>query len=171
LKRILNAFILSFALVLFATGCDALQAIAPLPQATSIPTPTAIFSTPTALPTLGNLEPLDAAYCMEPASDSHDPEYNLLRFFASGVVLEATVQGKNDCPETWVYIAPYLLETATDTFNHGEYQFSASQIRFTLAPANSSKVSGTVTGKIEGDMMILQRQGTEMTYIRVYGGK
>jgi hypothetical protein len=170
-KRSLIVLILSFTLIPLLTSCDALQAIAPLPQATSIPTPTTIIDAPTTLPTLGVLEPLDAAYCMEPASDSHDPEYNVLRFFPSGVVLEVTVSGQASCPDTWDYIAPYLLETATDTFNHGEYQFSASQIRFVLAPANSDTMAGTVAGRIDGDKMILQRQGTEMIYIHVYGGK
>jgi hypothetical protein len=170
-KRWLIVLTLSIALIPLAAGCAALQRIAPLPQATPVLTPTATLDTPTILPTLGTLEPLDAAYCLEPAPDSHDPEYNLLRFFPGGMVLEATVQGKASCPETWTYIAPYLLETSTDTFNHGEYQLSASQIRFTLAPPNSTKAVGTVTGSIEGDKMILQRQGTEMIYVRVYGGK
>jgi hypothetical protein len=171
MKKTFILFILLLILVCLATGCDTFQAIAPLPQATAIPTPTTAISTPTPLPTLGVLEPLDAAYCLEPATDSHDPEYNLLRFFPSGVVLEVTVAGQNSCPETWNYIAPYLLETATDTFNHGEYQYSSSQLRFALAPANSDQMAGTVTGRIEGDEMILQRQGTEMIYIFVYGGK
>jgi hypothetical protein len=48
--------------------------------------------------------------------------YKLLRFFPSGVILEVTVKGQSSCQETWDYIAPYLFETATDTFNHGEYQ-------------------------------------------------
>jgi hypothetical protein len=170
-KKPIILFVFCTVLAALAAGCDALQAIAPLPQATVAPTATTIINTPTPLPTLGALEYLDAATCLEPAPDSHDAEYNLLRFFPSGVVLEMTVQGQNSCQATWDYIAPYLVETATDTFNHGEYQFSASQIRFALAPANSDQVAGIVTGRIEGDQMILQRQGTEMIYIFVYGGK
>lgn len=163
-------FVLCIALAALAAGCDALQAIAPLPQATIAPSPTAIINTPTSFPTLGNLEYLNAAFCLEDDPDNDDDEYNVLRFFPSGVVLEVKVQGHGSCQVTWDYIAPYLIETATDTFNHGEYQLSGSQIRFALAPANSDQMAGIVTGRYEADKMILQQQGVGMEYILVYGG-
>jgi hypothetical protein len=162
-------FILSVILVTLVAGCDALQAIAPLPQATVEPTARTVNNTATPLPTLGALEYLDAAYCLISGTD--DDEQNLLRFFPSGVVFEVKVQGHGSCQATWDYIAPFLIETATDTFNHGEYQLSGFQIRFALAPANSDQVAGFVTGRYDGDKMLLQQQGVEMEYILVYGGK
>jgi hypothetical protein len=86
------------------------------------------------------------------------------------VVLEMTVQGYEGCQDSWDHVAPYLSDSATDTFSHGEYQLSGSQIQFWLAPAGSDEAAGTVTGRYEGDKMILQRQGAEMEYILVYGG-
>lgn len=164
-------FILCVAIVVCMTGCDALQAIAPLPQATIAPTPTAVINTPTPFPTLGNLEYMDAAYCMDKGPGNDDDEYNLLRFFPSGMVLELKVQGKGSCQASWDYVAPYLIETATDVFNHGQYQLSGSQIQFALAPAGSDQVAGIVTGRYEADKLVLQQQGVGMEYILVYGGK
>jgi hypothetical protein len=163
--------VFSFILISPVTGCDALQAIVPLPQATIEPTATVVISTPTALPTLGNLEYLDATYCLIPETSNLDAEYNLLRFFSNGVVLEMTVQGYSNCQEAWQKTAPYISATATDTFSHGEYQFSGSLIQFWLGPAGSNQAAGTVTGKYAGDTLILQRQGAEMIYTLVYGGK
>jgi hypothetical protein len=168
-KKAIISFFLSIVLASLAAGCGALQAIAPLPQPTVVPTATAIINTPTHLPTLGALEYLDAAYCLN--ADSIDDEHNLLRFFPSGVVLEVKVQGHNTCQETWEYIAPYLIETAMDQYNHGEYQFSGPTIRFTLAPAHSDQTAGIVMGSYEEDKLLLQQQGVVMEYILVYGGK
>jgi hypothetical protein len=156
---------------LLVSGCDVFQAIAPLPAATVAPTATILLNTATPFPTLGALETLDAAYCLDDDLDNDDHEYNLLRFFPSGVVLEMTVQGYKSCQESWDHVAPYLSETATDTFNHGEYQFSGSFIQFWLAPAGSNQSAGTVAGRYEEDRLILQRQGVEMEYRLIYGGK
>ncbi|MFH1523995.1 MAG: hypothetical protein ABIF04_03445, partial [Chloroflexota bacterium] len=162
-------FALLIILASLVAGCNALRAVAPLPEPTISPTPTTILYTPTPLPTLGTLEYLNAAYCFDD-DPNPDDEYNLLRFFRSGVVLELKVQGKGSCQASWDYVSPYLIETATDTFNHGEYQLSGSQIQFTLAPANSDEVAGIVTGRYEGDKMLLQQQGVSMEYVLVYGG-
>jgi hypothetical protein len=158
-------------LVMLAVGCNALKEIAPLPQATIEPTPTTLIDPPTPLPTLGALEYLDAAYCLAPETVNIDAEFNLLRFYPNGVVLEMTVSGYGDCQEAWQKTSPYLSVTATDTFSHGEYQFSGSFIQFWLAPAGSNKAAGTVAGKYTGDKLLLQRQGTEMDYSLVFGGK
>ena len=155
-------------LVFLVAGCDALTGTIPSSQETGTPVPAA---TSTPVPTLGDLEPLDAAYCMESAPDAHETEYSVLRFFPSGIVLQVTVKGQKSCEETWDYIKSYLKETATDTFSHGEYQYSDGQIQFALAPAGSDEMAGTVSGRIEDDELILQQQGTEMVYILVYGGK
>lgn len=155
------------ALLFFLTGCDVLFGTVPSSDGESA---SVLASTGTPLPTLGELEPLDAAYCMESAPDAHEKEYSVLRFFESGVVLQVTVEGRDSCEETWDYIKSYLKETATNTFSHGEYQYSKGQIRFSLAPPGSDEMAGEVTGRIEEDKMILQQQGTEMIYVLVYGG-
>lgn len=139
--------------------------IVPSSQALGTPVPPAVT---TAVPTLGELEPLDAAYCKDPAPDAHEVEFSVLRFFPSGVVLHVTVKGQNSRIKTWNYIKSYLKETATDTFSHGEYQYSQGQIQFALAPAGSDEMAGTIYGRIEEDKMILDQQGTEMIYYLVY---
>jgi hypothetical protein len=170
-KKPIILFLIGMALTALIAGCSGLQAIAPLPQATIPPTPTILLNTPTPLPTLGDLEYLDATYCLIPETSNIDAEYNLLRFFPNGVVLEMTVQGYNNCQEAWEKTAPYLSATATDIFSHGEYQFSGSLIQFWLAPAGSNKAAGTVTGKYTEDKMALKRQGAEMEYTLIFGGK
>ena len=161
----------SIVIAVLATGCGALRTIAPLPQPTALPTLTITINTPTPLPPMGTLEYLDAAYCLAPETENIDAEYNILSFFPNGVVLEMTVQGYAGCQDSWDHVAPYLSDSATDTFSHGEYQLSSSLIQFWLAPAGSDEAAGIVTGRYEGDKMILQRQGAEMEYILVYGGQ
>ena len=156
-------------LFLFITGCEAITGAMPSAQATDTPVKTETAS-PT--PTWGELKTLDSAYCMESDPEAHETEFFVLRFFPSGVVLQVTVKGQTTWEETWDYIEPYLKDTATDTFSHGEYIYSEGRIEFTLAPAGSDEVSGTVTGRIEGEELILDQQGTEMVYYLVYyGGK
>ena len=158
-------------IILLIAGCNVLQQIAPLPDSTFDPTPTKAVVTPTPLPSLGELTALSAAYCLPPAPDAHEVEFTFLRFFRSGVVLQVTVKGQKSCSEAWAYIDPFLKESATDTFNHGEYQHSEGEVRFALAAAGSDKMSGMLTGWIEDDQLIMQQQGTEMIYDRVYGGE
>ncbi len=155
-------------LVFFLTGCEALTGTMPTIETTDTPAPK-VTSTP--VPTLGEMEPLDAAYCMESAPDAHETEFSVLRFFPSGVVLHVTVKGQYSCAETWDYISDYLSETATDIYSHGEYQYSDGQIQFALAPPGLDETAGTVAGRIEGNEMILNQQGTEMVYVCVYGGE
>lgn len=162
------------ALVVFAalfSGCSTLEEVFPMPDETADPTPTTAVGTATPLPTLGELEPLDAAYCLESPPDAHELEFTVLRFFASGVVLQVNVKGQSSCSETWEYIAPYLKEGATDIYSHGEYQYSQGQIRFALAPAGSDEMAGEISGVIDGSELILDIQGTQKVYVLVYGGE
>ncbi len=154
------------------SACDVLRSIVPLPEPTASPTPTAILPTPTPFPTLGQLEYIDAAYCLDPVINQiqDEDELNFLRFFPSGVVLDFNVANHGGCAGTWEYIAPYVEETATDIFSHGRYELSGSAIRFTLAPPGSDVISGTVMGRYEGETLILQKQGAEMTYILIFVG-
>jgi len=154
-----------------AAGCSALQEIVPLPDETANPTATPVASEATPMPTLGELEQLSAAYCLPPAPDAHEVEFTIYRFFKSGMVMQVTVKGQKTCAEAWDYINPYLKESATDIYSHGEYEYSEGQIRFALAPPGSDEVAGTISGRIEGDEMILELQGTERTYDLVYGGE
>ena len=164
-------------LAILLAGCGAIRAIFPLPEATITPTPTTVINTLTPSLTMGALERLDAAFCLDenPTLNDEqldeDDEHNILRFFPSGLVFELKVSGHGHCEGSWDYIAPYLVETATDVFNHGQYQFSGTQIQFELAPAGSDEVAGVVTGRYEGDKLILLQQGVEMEYVLVYGGK
>ncbi|MFZ5879074.1 MAG: hypothetical protein ACOY0R_06875 [Chloroflexota bacterium] len=168
MKKTSLVFLLVAFLSLLAGGCDLVQAFAPPP--TSVPTPTTAAHTETPLPTLGAAEYLDAAYCTKSHID--DNEFSLIRFYPSGVVLDLMVQGYASCEEAWEKTAPYLGEDAINRFSHGEYQFSGSQIRFTLSPANSNQVVGTVTGRYHGEKMFLARQGAdEWEYTLVFGGK
>lgn len=169
MNRTITLISLLGILMLLSTGCSASQAIAPLPQATIVPSPTTILITPSPLPTLGKLEYLDAGYCLK--EDTLDDELNLLRFFPSGVVLMVITQGQNSCQDAWTNLAPYLIEADQQKFSHGIYQFSGTTIQFSLAPAHSDLVAGVVTGSYQGESLLLQQQGVEMEYILVYGGK
>lgn len=156
-------------LSLLIIGCEAITGAMPSSQATDTPVTTET-SSPT--PTWGELKTLDSAYCMESDPEAHETEFFVLRFFPNGVVLQVTVKGQTTREATWDYIEPYLEDTATDTFSHGEYIYSEGRIEFTLAPAGSDEIAGTVTGRIEDGELILDQQGTEMVYYLVYyGGK
>jgi hypothetical protein len=168
-KQIFLLLAMMFFILVFA-GCSVLQEVAPLPDETANPTATTAIVTATPLPTLGELEPLDAAYCLESAPDAHEKEFFVIRFFSSGVVMQVTVKGQSSCKETWEYIDPYLKESATDIYNHGEYEYSQGQVRFALAPAGSDEMAGEINGRIEDNQLILDQQGTEKIYNLVYGG-
>jgi hypothetical protein len=81
------------------------------------------------------------------------------------------VPGFSGCQESWEHVAPYLSDTATDTFSHGEYQLSGSLIYFWLGPAGSNEAAGTVRGRYEVDKLVLQRQVAEVEYTLIHGGK
>ena len=68
------------------TSCSIVENIAPPPAATEIPTPKNEDPTPTPEPTLGEPEYISAVYCWESHID--DGEYNLIRFFPSGNLID-----------------------------------------------------------------------------------
>ncbi|MBT3319844.1 MAG: hypothetical protein HN948_06510 [Clostridia bacterium] len=171
MKKQIFLLMAGMLLVFFTAGCSVLQEIVPLPGETANPTATTAIVTATPLPTLGELEWLDAAFCLQSEPDAHELEFFVLRFFKSGVVMQVTVKGQDSCKQTWEYINPFLKETATDIYNHGEYEYSQGQIRFALAPPGSDEMSGEVNGRIEDNQLILEQQGTEKIYNLVYGGK
>ncbi len=157
-------------LLFIFVGCDTIEEVFPMPDETANPTPTPRSETSTPLPTLGELTALDAAYCLQSDPDAHELEFNIIRFFPSGVVMQVNIKGQKSCSEAWEYLEPFLIETATDIYSHGEYQHSEGEVRFALAPPGSDETSGEVTGRIEGDELIITLQGTQKTYTRVYGG-
>ncbi len=147
-------------LSLIITGCYALGAVAPPPAPTAAPTDTPTPApTPTATPTLGPREFIDAVFCWPSPID--EGSFNLLRFFADGTVLDASVAPFADCQEAWNQMKQYLTIENTQTFNHGEYLLSGETIRFDLAAARSTKIIGEVTGVYFGDKMFLNKVGAE----------
>ena len=158
------------ALILFcilAAGCSV---IAPPPADTPIPTEAEVQPESTPLPTLGEPEYIDAAYCWESHID--EGEYNLVRFFPSGNLIDVFVQPYADCADAWANTKEYLVEESLMNFNHGEYHLSGDQIRYTLSPPNSEEVSGEITGTYTIDIMLLNRVGSdEREYILISTGE
>lgn len=163
-------FILLIVILISLIGCDLLKSIAPAPEASPLPTQTSALPTPTPEPTLGKLEYIDAVYCW--VSHIDDAEYNLIRFFPSGALIDVFVQGYDSCDEAWLKSASYLTEDKLMNFNHGKYQLSKDWITFTLAASNSEEIVGEVKGKYTPERMILSRQGSEQReYLLVYPGE
>ncbi len=155
---------------LLISSCDLLKVIAPSPGSTPIPTPTSSLPTPTPEPTLGELEYIDAVYCY--VSHIDDAEFNLIRFFPSGNLIDVFVQGYSSCDEAWQKSAAYLTEEKRMNFPHGEYQLSGEWIIYTLSAANSEEIAGEVKGEYHPDRMLLTRQGSEqMEYLFVNKGE
>ncbi len=91
--RKIFVIIFSLTAVIALAACDA---IAPPPPPTAAPTDTPTPApSPTPTPTMGPREYLDAAACWPSPIDTG--EFNLLRFFNNGIVLEATVAPFADC--------------------------------------------------------------------------
>lgn len=170
MKKLIYMLLALILLIFSITGCSAVVSLFSAPETTSNTEETVSEPTPSPLPTLGILEPIDAAFCLPPAPDAHEQEYGMLRFYKSGLVLQATLKGQNSCKETFEYIEPYFNEQATDVFSHGTYEYSGEQIRFALAPAGTDEMAGIITGIIDGNEMILQQQGTHKIYTLVYEG-
>lgn len=163
-----------FILLIFALmtliGCDLLKAVAPAPETTPIPTQISILPTPTPEPTLGDLEYIDAVYCW--VSHIDDAEYNLIRFFPSGALIDVFVQSYDSCDEAWQKSAAYLTEDKLMNFSHGKYQLSHEWIIFTLSASNSDEVVGQVKGDYSPERMLLTRQGSvEREYLLVNMGE
>lgn len=158
------------SLVLFLSGCNVMESIAPQPEATPIPTTSVALPTPEPTATLGEREYISAVYCWESHID--DGEYNLVRFFPSGWLIDVFVQPYASCEEAWEASKQYLNEESLAQFNHGEYYLSGDQIRYTLSPPNSEEISGTIAGTYTGGAMMLNRVGSETReYIRITSGE
>ena len=144
--------------LLIITSCTQLPALAP-PENTPQPSNTAKIPTNTPEPTLGQLEYIDAVYCW--VSHIDEGEYNLIRFFPSGNLIDVFVQGYESCHEAWVATGSYLTEDKIMNFSHGQYQLSHEWITFTLSAINSNEVVGNVKGQYSPERMLLSRQGSE----------
>ena len=158
--------VLAVALIaLIVAGCDLAPPPPPTPVPTDTPTPA---PTATVTPTLGPREFINGVFCWESPIDVG--EFNLLRFFDDGTVLEATVAPFADCWEARRELEPYLTLENAQAVGHGEYFLSGDLIRFELAAAHTNQVVGEVTGIYEGDKMILTKGGATQEYIRVETG-
>jgi hypothetical protein len=166
--RSFNKIITPFLLIaLVLSGCDVLRAVAPPPQSTVVPTTTYTPVMLTATPTFGPPEYIDTAFCWESHID--DNEFNLIRFFSNGKLIDVFVQPYQDCPDAWTKTESYLTLSSLEKFNHGEYHLSGDRIKLTLFKANSSEEIGEVYGTYMMDKMFLSRQGAEeWEYIRVW---
>lgn len=157
---------ISFCL-LFLSACDL---IAPPPEDTPIPTQVRAEPTTKPSPTLGEPEYISAAYCWESHID--EAEYNLIRLFSSGNLIDVFVQPYSSCSEAWEATKDYLVEESLMQFNHGTYHLSGEQILFTLSPPNSEEIAGEVPGKYYGNVMMLRKGGAEeREYIQIYPGE
>jgi hypothetical protein len=162
---VIVASIIILALIL--SGCDVMRAVAPPPQSTIAPTETITPIMLTATPTFGAPEYIDTAYCWESHID--ESEFNLIRFFSNGKLIDVFVQPYQDCPDAWSKTESYLTLDSLEKFNHGEYYLSGDRIKITLIKANSSEEIGEVYGTYLVDKMLLQRQGAEeWEYTRVW---
>jgi hypothetical protein len=150
-----------FGLFIF-TGCD----LAPTPAPTAIPTITPTpEASPTITPTLGPREFINAVYCW--VSPIDDGEFNLLRFFGDGTVLDATVAPFGSCGEAWGSMQEYMIVERMMDFGHGEYYMSGDVIRFELAPPNASEIVGEAFGEFSGGKLILEKGGATQEYEQV----
>ncbi|MCB2209256.1 hypothetical protein KQH62_00035 [bacterium] len=162
--------LLMLALGLLLTSCSVVDSIAPPPAATSVPTAKSSDPTPTPEPTLGDREYISAAYCWESHID--EGEFNLIRFFPSGNLIDIYAQPYTSCEDAWANTQDYLLEENLMQFNHGSYHLSGTWIVFDLAAPNSDKVSGEVKGEYAVDTLRLYRVGADpRDYTIVYQGE
>ncbi|NPV87333.1 MAG: hypothetical protein HPY45_15145 [Anaerolineae bacterium] len=160
--------LLAAVFVWLLSACDVMQLAAPPPEPTQPPTLTVPIPTLTPLPTLGAARALDAAFCWKSPID--EDEFNIVRFFPGGEVIDLFVQGYGSCQESWKAVAGYLSPATMSRYNHGTYQFDGKEVRFALAPPNSDQLMGTISGRMQEDgKLLLQRQGAETwEYTLVY---
>ena len=140
--------------------------LAPAPPPTA--PPTATFTpepTATVTPTLGPREYIEDVYCW--LSPVDDGEFNMLRFFGNGTVLDATVQPFSDCQDAWSTIQQHMVLENEQSYGHGQYYLSDDLIQFELAAPHSTTIVGEVKGILEGNRMILSKGGATQEYIRV----
>lgn len=145
-----------------AAGCDLLT-LAPPPPPTVIPTATASPEpTATVTPTLGPRQFINAVFCWRSPID--EGEFNLLRFFDDGTLLDATVAPFADCQEAWQAMAPFLIPERASDFGHGEYHLSGDFIRFEVAAPHSSTIVGEASGTYRPDKLVLTKGGAVQEY-------
>jgi hypothetical protein len=157
-------------LMLFISGCSVLESVAPPPEATPIPTEKEVQPTSEPTAPLGEREYISAVYCWESHFD--DGEFNLVRFFPSGWLIDVFLQPYASCEEAWEASKQYLVEESLSQFNHGEYHLSGDKIQYTLSPPNSNEISGTITGTYSVGAMTLNRVGSEeREYILITSGE
>jgi hypothetical protein len=112
---------------------------------------------------------MDAAYCWKSHIDTS--EFNLVRFFSNGVVLDVFVQPYTDCEEAWQKVGTGLTVDKAQAVNHGEYYLSGEVIRYELAKPGSNDIVGEVSGVFSGGTLVLYKQGTEgWEFVQVYSG-
>jgi len=140
-------------------GCSMIENIAPAPPDTPVPTESIAEADPTVTPTLGEPEFINAVFCWESHID--EGEYNLVRFFPSGNLIDVFVQPYASCEEAWEKSSQYLTEESQMQFNHGTYHLSGDQIKYTLSPPNSNEVAGEITGSYGIDKLLLNRVGSD----------
>ena len=170
MKVCLKIFLLLIVAALSA-GCDAIGGIAPPPESTTAPTAAGETAAPSPEPTLGDPEFIGAVYCWESHID--EGEFNLIRFFPSGNLIDIYAQPFASCEDAWNSLGEYLVEESLMQFNHGTYHLSGEWIVFNLAPPNSDQVAGEVRGEYAVQSMHLFRAGADepREYILIYTGE
>lgn len=159
MKRLITLSLTSILASLVLLGCN----LAPPPPPTAVPTATpSPEPTPTVTLTLGPREFINAVFCWESPID--EGEYNLLRFFGDGTVLDATVAPFGSCDEAWQQMASFMTADKADDFGHGEYFLSEGLIRFELAAPHSTTIVGEASGTIDGSHMSLTKGGALQEY-------
>jgi hypothetical protein len=156
--------ILLLCAAIWIGGCD----LAPAPAPTTVPT---ITPSPepeaTVTPTFGPLVYINRVYCW--LSPVDDGEFNLLRFFDDGTVLDATVQPFTSCDEAWREMAAFMTLDRRMDFGHGVYEMSGDRILFELSAPNSTTIVGTATGEFKPGLLVLTKGGAIQEYILVDG--
>jgi len=163
--------ILFLIVVTLSAGCDVINGIAPPPDSTTAPTAAGEAAAPSPEPTLGDPEFIGAVYCWESHID--EGEFNLIRFFPSGNLIDIYAQPFASCEDAWNSLGEYLVEESLMQFNHGTYHLSGEWIVFNLAPPNSDQVAGEVRGEYAVQSMHLFRAGADepREYILIYTGE
>lgn len=155
-----RAILILILLSLFSlTACSIIENIAPPTGDSEAPTQAVEEPTPTPEPTLGEPEYISAVYCWESHID--DGEYNLIRFFPSGNLIDIYAQPYTSCEDAWAGTGEYLVEENLRQFNHGTYHLSGTWIVFELIPPNSDEVAGEVNGEYSVETMRLNRVGSD----------
>ena len=143
---------------------------APLPEPTVVPTATFTPEPPaTATPTLGPREFFTGVFCWKSPIDVG--EFNLLRFFSDGTVLEATVAPFADCADAWGQMQEHMTLEKAQAIGHGKYYLSETRIQFELAAPNTDTIVGEVTGTYDGHELVLIKGGATQEYSRVNAGE